>query len=38
MRNRQRDEAATALAALDESERSELLRLIGKLADAWPAP
>ncbi|GAA2826887.1 hypothetical protein GCM10010471_05490 [Leucobacter komagatae] len=36
VRNRQRDEASTALEALDSNERSELLRLIRKLADAWP--
>lgn len=36
VRNQQRDEASTALEALDANERSELLRLIGKLANAWP--
>lgn len=36
VRNQQRDEASTALEALDANERSELLRLIGKLAEAWP--
>ncbi|UTX54643.1 winged helix-turn-helix transcriptional regulator [Leucobacter aridicollis] len=38
IRNRQRDEATTALAALDDAERVELLRLVQKLADAWPTP
>lgn len=36
VRGRQRDEASTALAALSEGERADLLRLLAKLADAWP--
>ncbi|WP_083506655.1 MarR family winged helix-turn-helix transcriptional regulator [Leucobacter sp. G161] len=38
IRGRQRDDATTALRALAEPEREELLRLLDKLADAWPQP
>ena len=36
-RDRQRAQADSALSALAPAERSELVRLLGKLADAWPA-
>lgn len=36
VRGRQREHASTALAGLSPQERRELLRLMGKLADAWP--
>lgn len=36
VRSRQREHASTALAALAPSERAELLRLMAKLAQAWP--
>ena len=36
VRSRQREHASTALAALAPGERAELLRLMAKLAQAWP--
>ncbi|MFD1201951.1 MarR family winged helix-turn-helix transcriptional regulator [Leucobacter albus] len=36
VRGQQRDEASAALAALSGPERAELLRLLAKLAEAWP--
>lgn len=35
-RGRQRDDVSTALAALEPAERTELARLMTKLAAAWP--
>lgn len=38
VRGRQREDATAALLALTEPERNELIRLLEKLADAWPQP
>lgn len=35
-RGRQREDVSVALSALTEAERDELVRLMTKLADAWP--